>query len=74
MCSITALLQAREATEKDRSLALDISKLQRHRGPDWSGVFQCEHGILSHERLAIVDVSSGAQPLIPNQMPAYQPD
>jgi asparagine synthase (glutamine-hydrolysing) len=64
MCSITALLQAREASEKDRSLALDISKLQRHRGPDWSGVFQCEHGILSHERLAIVDVSSGAQPLI----------
>lgn len=64
MCSITALLQAQGTTEQDRSHALDVSKLQRHRGPDWSGVFQCEFGILSHERLAIVDVSSGAQPLI----------
>ena len=64
MCSITALLQAQGTTDADRALALDVSKSQRHRGPDWSGVFQCEFGILSHERLAIVDVSSGAQPLI----------
>lgn len=64
MCSITALLNTSGTSDLDRALALEVSKLQRHRGPDWSGVFQCEHGVLSHERLAIVDVSSGAQPLI----------
>ena len=47
-----------------RKEALEISKYQRHRGSDWSGVFQHENAVLVHERLAIVDVSSGAQPLI----------
>ena len=35
----------------------------RHRGPDWSGVFADEKAILVHERLSIVDVNNGAQPL-----------
>ena len=40
----------------------------RHRGPDWSGYDLIEvsekrrHGI-GHERLAIIDPESGAQPL-----------
>ena len=40
-----------------------MSKKIRHRGPDWSGVFQDEKVIFSHERLAIVDPTSGKQPL-----------
>jgi asparagine synthase (glutamine-hydrolysing) len=64
MCSITALLNLQSADGVDRELALNISKKQRHRGPDWSGVYQHDHAILAHERLAIVDVLSGAQPLI----------
>lgn len=35
----------------------------RHRGPDWSGVYACDKAILAHERLSIVDVNAGAQPL-----------
>ena len=35
----------------------------RHRGPDWSGVWNNEHAVLAHQRLAIVDVENGAQPL-----------
>ena len=64
MCSITAILKLNGTGSDLRKKALDISKLQRHRGPDWSGVFQHENALLVHERLAIVDVSSGAQPLI----------
>ena len=64
MCSITAILSAQSSADDLRAAALSISKRQRHRGPDWSGVFQHERAILAHERLAIVDVSSGAQPLI----------
>jgi asparagine synthase (glutamine-hydrolysing) len=39
---------------------------QGHRGPDWSGVRVHEDGpaIVCHERLAIVDVENGAQPLV----------
>ena len=40
-----------------------MSKLVRHRGPDWSGIFSCENAIMAHERLAIVDPKSGNQPL-----------
>jgi asparagine synthase (glutamine-hydrolysing) len=46
-----------------RRQALELSQRQRHRGPDWSGVFVDAGAILVHERLAIVDPASGAQPL-----------
>ena len=40
-----------------------MARLLRHRGPDWSGVYADEHAVLAHERLSIVDVEHGAQPL-----------
>jgi len=40
-----------------------MSKKIRHRGPDWSGIYQHDNVIFSHERLAIVDPTSGKQPL-----------
>ena len=47
-----------------RSQVLEMSRLIRHRGPDWSGVYTGDNAILSHERLAIVDPLSGKQPLV----------
>ncbi|KKK18668.1 hypothetical protein P175DRAFT_0561022 [Aspergillus ochraceoroseus IBT 24754] len=44
--------------------ALRMSKAVRHRGPDWSGNFVDGSTILCHERLCIVGVGSGAQPLV----------
>lgn len=43
--------------------ALKMVKQCRHRGPDWSGSFLANNTILAHERLSIVGVDSGAQPL-----------
>ena len=40
-----------------------MAKTIRHRGPDWSGIYSNENAIIAHERLAIVDPSSGQQPL-----------
>ncbi|GGK69755.1 asparagine synthase B [Rufibacter glacialis] len=40
-----------------------MAKCIRHRGPDWSGIYSNENAILAHERLAIVDPTSGKQPL-----------
>ncbi len=43
--------------------ALKLSKRIRHRGPDWSGNVTKNNTILCHERLSIVGVSTGAQPI-----------
>lgn len=64
MCSILAILDLKSDTQPLRRQAIRLSKLQRHRGPDWSGVYTDTHAILAHERLAIVDVVHGAQPLL----------
>lgn len=63
MCSILAILDIPGDAEEYRTRALRLSRIQRHRGPDWSGVDVCLGGVLVHERLAIVDPASGAQPL-----------
>jgi len=63
MCSILGIFDIHEDPRGMRRLALELSKLQRHRGPDWSGIFSCEKAVLAHERLAIVDIEHGAQPL-----------
>lgn len=46
-----------------RKHAVALSKLLRHRGPDWNGIYAHGKNILCHERLAIVDLISGSQPL-----------
>lgn len=67
MCSILGILQLTSETlslpEGMRAQAIEQSKRQRHRGPDWSGVYENESVLLVHERLSIVDVTHGAQPL-----------
>ena len=63
MCSIFGVLDIKSNAAQLRTQAIEMSKLLRHRGPDWSGVYSSEKAILVHERLAIVGVSSGAQPL-----------
>jgi len=63
MCSVLAILEIDPAAPYPRERALALSRLQQHRGPDWSGVFSDERALLAHNRLAIVDVEHGAQPL-----------
>ncbi|NRA52556.1 MAG: asparagine synthase B [Gammaproteobacteria bacterium] len=63
MCSIFSILDIKSDVTKLRAVALEMSKLMRHRGPDWSGIYAGEKAILAHERLSIVDVNTGAQPL-----------
>lgn len=63
MCSILGILELKQDSEDLRQRALRLSGLQRHRGPDWSGIYCGERAILAHERLSIVGVENGAQPL-----------
>ncbi|MEG3768276.1 asparagine synthase B [Alteromonas sp. 14N.309.X.WAT.G.H12] len=64
MCGIFGILDIKTDVSELRTQALDFTKLLRHRGPDWSGIWNNDNTILCHERLAIVDVDTGAQPLI----------
>ena len=63
MCSILGILNIKGDASRYRKQAIQLSRNQRHRGPDWSGTFVGEDVVLVHERLSIVDVESGAQPL-----------
>jgi len=63
MCSILAILELKSDPAALRDRALELSRRQRHRGPDWSGIWANSDVVLAHERLSIVDVEHGAQPL-----------
>jgi asparagine synthase (glutamine-hydrolysing) len=63
MCGFVALFNISQDASDIRQTVLNQSKKIRHRGPDWSGIYTSEKVIISHERLAIVDPTSGGQPL-----------
>lgn len=64
MCGIVCAFELKKRSEQLRPQLLEMAKCIRHRGPDWSGIFDDEKAILAHERLAIVDPTSGKQPLL----------
>ena len=66
MCSIFGVLDITTDVSELRGKALELSGLLRHRGPDWSGIWNNDNAILAHERLSIVDLENGAQPLFNN--------
>lgn len=60
MCGILAII----GKGKDEQLVKALSKRMSHRGPDESDLHITENGhILSHERLSIIDLHSGRQPI-----------
>ena len=67
MCGIVAILNLDVPHPPPgglRKIALAMATTLRHRGPDWSGIYSDAQAILVHERLSIVDVQHGAQPLL----------
>ena len=59
MCSIFGILDIKTGADALRPKAIECSRLLRHRGPDWSGVYHNESAILVH-------TEHGAQPLYNN--------
>lgn len=65
MCGLVAIFGLKASTELEplRRQAVQAAARIRHRGPDWSGVYADAGAVLAHERLSIVDIHGGAQPL-----------
>ncbi|XP_057772488.1 asparagine synthetase [glutamine-hydrolyzing] [Salvia miltiorrhiza] len=63
MCGILAVLGCADDSQAKRVRVLELSRRLKHRGPDWSGLYQHGDFYLAHQRLAIVDPASGDQPL-----------
>ena len=63
MCGIVCAFDLKQKAEDLRPQLLEMSKKVRHRGPDWSGIYNNDKAVMAHERLAIVDPASGKQPL-----------
>ena len=77
MCGIFALFKSQQGIGQKykngnliifRNRILELSRRIRHRGPDWNGIYldisQNNLACLTHERLAIIDVVSGSQPIV----------
>jgi len=61
MCGIFCLFG--NPSQYDPQLLLGCSKKLRHRGPDWSGVWKNDICHMYHERLSIIGVTKGHQPI-----------
>jgi asparagine synthase (glutamine-hydrolysing) len=63
MCGIVGIFDSRERRPISRDLLQRMNDTQIHRGPDGDGIFVAPGIGLGHRRLAIIDLSGGAQPL-----------
>ena len=64
MCGIVCAFNIKGNKDLVRGNVLQMAQKVRHRGPDWSGIYSSGSAILAHERLAIVDPTSGKQPIL----------
>jgi asparagine synthase (glutamine-hydrolysing) len=63
MCGIAGFIDTVGRRPLDRDLLLRMAAAIRHRGPDESGEHIAPGVALAHRRLAIIDLSSGQQPM-----------
>lgn len=63
MCGFVGAFDLTQNIDTLRGQVLHMAKKIRHRGPDWSGIYCSSRCILAHERLSIVGIDSGKQPL-----------
>jgi asparagine synthase (glutamine-hydrolysing) len=69
MCGICAFVGNKSSNIYDkRKHFLELSKRIRHRGPDWNGIYidDVNNVVICHERLSIVGVEHGSQPIVDN--------
>ncbi len=63
MCGIAGFFDPRARGLIEESTLRTMAAVLRHRGPDQAGIYLDDHAALVHDRLSIIDIGGGAQPL-----------
>ncbi len=63
MCSICGIYAPRGVGLAECAAVREMSRTMRHRGPDAEGFFSAGTAVFHHNRLAVVDLTGGAQPM-----------
>jgi asparagine synthase (glutamine-hydrolysing) len=63
MCGIAGLVSSEQLNAEAVPRATRMRDALRHRGPDAAGLHEHRQAVLAHQRLSIVDLEAGAQPL-----------
>ena len=53
MCGIVCAFDLKESVAVLRPQLLEMSKQIRHRGPDWSGIYDSDNAIMAHEAMGM---------------------
>ena len=64
MCGIFFVKHKTLKGEKLVAFVAPLSKTQKHRGPDDHGTYAVDDVCFYHERLSIIDLTTGHQPLL----------
>lgn len=65
MCGISGIVAG--SAERYMQVQQNMVVSMHHRGPDGNGIYHFDNCILGHNRLSIVDLESGGQPMLNNQ-------
>ncbi len=68
MCGIVGIFDPLKKFENKKKIILDLNDNQTHRGPDDYGYFNDEITNLGFRRLSIIDLQSGNQPIVKNNI------
>ena len=63
MCSICGIVDFRDKNKADINILKKMGKRMKHRGPDETDAFYVDGVALHHNRLAVMDVENGHQPM-----------
>src|SRR2546423_15434585 len=64
MCGIAGILHFDSGRKINRAVLEKMTNILSHRGPDGEGFYVDGNVGLGHRRLAIIDLSTGAQPML----------
>ena len=65
MCGISGIVA--NSAERFMQVQKNMVATMHHRGPDGNGIYLFDNCILGHNRLSIVDLESGNQPMLNNK-------
>ncbi len=63
MCSICGLIDFENGLKQGEAECEKMGRTMKHRGPDASDIFVSERVVLQHNRLSVIDLENGHQPM-----------